>query len=621
MEAGTIIDAGRRYWDTCVGGHTLVRYGGIAGEFPTRPLYCFGSFARLESVSLESTDKKGKVGAVGRRSKIFATGLGLIVAGIFLVAYQPILGAEPEPAAEKANKGPVAEADPPNPKVATVLGRDIFRSDVDPPAKWLEDREKYVKLHGEKMGFETPDAFRMNKLKEAIWTPICDKYIPKKELEPTDEELQEFIVRQRQGNALMQQEQKERQKKLQAEADKLEKLLPSQDDEDQAETRQKIQKMRKEIAAIEKSFEYQHEIQNRDKDHEKFFARWWVGHWKQQQWFYKRYGGRVIYQQVGPEAIDAMRDFLKDAEAKKDFVIHDPDLNAKFWEPLTRARPGVFVPNPDKVFEHPWSIMDRSVNDNKPPAAPASGQAAKAQPPAYRNPAFETVGNGSSAAAFPMDLSLEDDAKAEISVKLDRKKTLLKTQPGVLKADLTAVPDGQYHLYVQCPGYATKMLAIQKTGDRISQEQLKFRLYRNRYVILRCAFNTRGGRNLEGDGVEEQRVALSQWTGAKYFSHDWWITQRSRAGGETPCDVPYIDFHYIAPNFGIVKPPKDVSYEQMKEAPEEGYKGSSRTARKGLVLFCRVIGDDGKFRGYGKLLVEDVTETPPKDVPVLVAPQ
>ena len=216
-------------------------------------------------------------------------GFGLFIAGIAVMAgvHSNGVGAEPQPkpAAERANTGPDAAADIPNAKVATILGRDIFRKDLEPSAKWLEDREKYVKLHGKQMGYVTPDIYRLDKLKEAIWEPLCDKCIPKKDVEPTEEELQEFIVHNRQSKARIKQEQQERQKQLRMEADKLEKQLPTQDSEDQEETTQRIQKMRKEIGAIEKSFEIDRRIQGKGKDFEQFSAKWWVGHWKQQRWY------------------------------------------------------------------------------------------------------------------------------------------------------------------------------------------------------------------------------------------------------------------------------------------------------------------------------------------------
>jgi hypothetical protein len=553
---------------------------------------------------------------MSRFSEAVVTGLDLFVAGVVLAAglHGNVAGAEPqpEPAASKANTAPKEAASAPDAKVATVFGRDIFRKDLEPPAKWLEARQQHLKLHGETPGLVPLDTYRLDKLRQIIWTPLSEKYIPKKDVEPTEEELQEFVAHHRQLKARMQQERQEHLKQLQAEADKLEKQLPTQDSEDQGETTQRIQRMRKEISAIEKSFEINRKIEGKGKDFEQFFAKWCVGRWKGQRWFYKRYGGRVIFQQAGLEAIDAMRDFLKEAEAKKDFVIYDQELHTKFWAPFTREPPGSVASDPDKLFEHPWSSGEPSTDNKKRPIAPA----AKGQPSGSSKPSFQVFGRGSNAAAFPMELSLEDDAKAEISIKLERKRTLQKAFPGTLKLDLTTVGDGQHNLYIQCPGYFTKIASVQTSGDRASLERVKLKLYRNRYVILRCAFNTRGGRNLEGDGVEEEHLALANWTGPRYFSEDWQIWQSSRGGGDTPCDVLYLDFHRISTGFGFAKPAKGVSYEEMKEAPEGGYRCKRNLAKKGLVLYCRVDGNQGGL-GYGKLLVEDVTETPPKGVRVV----
>lgn len=74
-------------------------------------------------------------------------------------------------------------------------------------------------------------------------------------------------------------------------------------------------------------------------------------------------------------------------------------------------------------------------------------------------------------------------------------------------------------------------------------------------------------------------------------------------------------------DFGFAKPGPGVSYENMKQAPASGYRCEDVKAEKGLVLYCRVNGGVGKQGfGYGKLVVEDVTLTPPKDIQVVDAP-
>ena len=86
--------------------------------------------------------------------------------------------------------------------------------------------------------------------------------------------------------------------------------------------------------------------------------------------------------------------------------------------------------------------------------------------------------------------------------------------------------------------------------------------------------------------------------------------------------APRINFNRFVDGFGVVKPPPGVSYENMTVAPESGYRCENLTAEKGLVLYCRVNGNiDKAGLGYGKILVEAVTETLPRDVPILRGPE
>ncbi len=112
--------------------------------------------------------------------KLNLTVRSLILAGIVAVTSLPGDGAgaepQPEPAAEKGVAGSDGPADSPETRVATVLGRNVLRKDLEPPPKWLEDREKHLKLHGETPGLVPLDTYRMNKLHEAVWEPLRQKY-------------------------------------------------------------------------------------------------------------------------------------------------------------------------------------------------------------------------------------------------------------------------------------------------------------------------------------------------------------------------------------------------------------------------------------------------------------
>ena len=59
--------------------------------------------------------------------------------------------------------------------------------------------------------------------------------------------------------------------------------------------------------------------------HETRSAMSFVRSWKINQALYRKYGGRVAFQQAGAEPVDAYRDFLKEQETKGQFP--DPRQN------------------------------------------------------------------------------------------------------------------------------------------------------------------------------------------------------------------------------------------------------------------------------------------------------
>jgi hypothetical protein len=56
-----------------------------------------------------------------------------------------------------------------------------------------------------------------------------------------------------------------------------------------------------------------------------------IQQWKINGALYEQYGGRIIFQQGGPEPLDAYRKFLEERQARGDFAIVDKDLEAGFW--------------------------------------------------------------------------------------------------------------------------------------------------------------------------------------------------------------------------------------------------------------------------------------------------
>jgi hypothetical protein len=68
-----------------------------------------------------------------------------------------------------------------------------------------------------------------------------------------------------------------------------------------------------------------------DADARQQVATAFILQWKINQALYRHYGGRIIYQQGGPEPLDAYRRFLEEAQSLGDFRIVNKDLEVPFW--------------------------------------------------------------------------------------------------------------------------------------------------------------------------------------------------------------------------------------------------------------------------------------------------
>jgi len=81
-----------------------------------------------------------------------------------------------------------------------------------------------------------------------------------------------------------------------------------------------------------------------------------IRQWKINCALHREYGGRVIFQQGGPEPLDAYRKFLEAAQARGDFVIVDRALETGFWKYYRDDARHSFLPTPAKAFSvPPWS--------------------------------------------------------------------------------------------------------------------------------------------------------------------------------------------------------------------------------------------------------------------------
>lgn len=83
------------------------------------------------------------------------------------------------------------------------------------------------------------------------------------------------------------------------------------------------------------------------------FARFMLDHWKFQRHLYFNYGrGRILFQQAGIEAFDAMYQWLQDREKQGEFSIDDPKLHTLFYNYWTTQKHGNFLTiKPERIQE------------------------------------------------------------------------------------------------------------------------------------------------------------------------------------------------------------------------------------------------------------------------------
>jgi hypothetical protein len=91
-------------------------------------------------------------------------------------------------------------------------------------------------------------------------------------------------------------------------------------------------------------------------------ARAFVEQWKVNQALYRQYGGRVIYQQGGPEPLDAYHEFFKAAQKSGEFRIINKEFEPALWRYYTTDSKHQFIPESgnekEQAINTPWWMME-----------------------------------------------------------------------------------------------------------------------------------------------------------------------------------------------------------------------------------------------------------------------
>jgi hypothetical protein len=181
---------------------------------------------------------------------------------------------------------------------------------------------------------------QMGRITRAFGKPVADRFVKERKIDATADEIEAFKRSSRIGRERVLRESEAHLAKVKA--DLAAPNLP-------AEERSKLQK---EVATLEKGQALRRDAANRDVP--EAIARTFIVAWKTERELHRAYGGRVIFQQFGPEALDARRLLYEEAEKNGDLKFDDPGVRHMFYYYANMRH----VEGDAKALEQPWFLGD-----------------------------------------------------------------------------------------------------------------------------------------------------------------------------------------------------------------------------------------------------------------------
>lgn len=224
--------------------------------------------------------------------------------------------------------------------VAMIRGAAILPGDLDPDPRTLEMFQRDPATLARSIA-----QHRSSKLAGRIWGVLREEYCRANGCLPTEEDLKAF----QEASARMEQERRVRDAARLLDLDRRIAAAPPAQ-------RAKLQEERRVLSMAHEA------LLGSDPRGSRQMAEMWVAPWKFYRALYRQYGGKVIFQQAGPEPLHAMTRFLEEHEAAGAFAIYDPELHKAFWA-YYRTMGHNNMPDGGKFLETPWWLQPRPARE------------------------------------------------------------------------------------------------------------------------------------------------------------------------------------------------------------------------------------------------------------------
>jgi hypothetical protein len=180
----------------------------------------------------------------------------------------------------------------------------------------------------------------MGRIQQTLGAPIMERFVKERKLEATADEVKRFREHSR-----------------------------KQDEKNVLEWEAKVAELTKQLAGPDLTAEKRAAIQKELDQYQQFLkskreagpksneidgiARLFILGWKTERELHRVYGGRIIFQQFGPEALDARRKLFEEAETKGDLKFDDPGVRHLFYYYANMRHSEI---KDDKALENPWFL-------------------------------------------------------------------------------------------------------------------------------------------------------------------------------------------------------------------------------------------------------------------------
>ncbi len=228
--------------------------------------------------------------------------------------------------------------------ILKVLGQKIYLKDINPSQAQMEK-------HRNNKTQEEFDRWLQQQRKSNIsgyFRVLFERYTQEQGVEVTDTDVEQF-------NKSMQRTISSQIEEAQKKINSLEKELKADnlDNKKRSELNNRLDIYSKRIKRRSKSKKV---FEGRNSAVERTI----IG-WKINNQLYKQYGGRVIFQQAGPEPLDAYRKFFEDQQSKGHFEFYNKQAEELFWDYYRNEKIHTFYSDTAEaknMMDTPWWLHE-----------------------------------------------------------------------------------------------------------------------------------------------------------------------------------------------------------------------------------------------------------------------